>query len=274
MKMMIAKIAGLAIAAMLAVTGVSYAAGGPKIKPKEVDWSFAGPFGVWDLGQLQRGFKVYKDVCSGCHSIDLIAFRNLTEIGYSENQVKALIDEDDIEIELPNDETRKAVLADHIPGPDVSGFEVIPPDLSLMAKSRAVERGFPTFVFDMFTLYAENGPDYIYSLLTGYKDASEAPADLELSEDDNYNPYFISGPVIGMAAPISDNSEEEDFYSDGTVASVEQQAKDVSAFLMWTAEPYLVERKAMGFKVIIFLLIFSVLLYLTKKSVFRQLKSA
>ncbi|MDJ0613359.1 MAG: cytochrome c1 [Rhizobiaceae bacterium] len=278
MKMMIAKIAGLAIAAVIAVTGASYAAGGPKIKPKEVDWSFAGPFGTWDLGQLQRGFKVYQEVCASCHSIDLIAFRNLQEIGFSEAQVKAIAAEYEV-TDGPNADgemfERTAVPSDLIPGPYANAAEAAavnngaaPPDFSLLAKARAVERGFPTFVFDMFTLYAENGPDYIYSLLTGYKDAPEGK---ELPEGTHYNPYFIAGEAIAMGQPLYGDDVE---YDDGTEATIEQQSKDVSAFMMWAAEPYLVERKQMGFKVIAFLLIFSILLYLTKKSVFRQLKSA
>lgn len=281
MKMMIAKIAGLALALTVGLTGVSFAAGDyPKNKPREVDWSFAGPFGTWDLGQLQRGFKVYQEVCASCHSIDLVAFRNLTEIGFSEEQVKAIAAEYEV-TDGPNSDgemfDRAALPTDHIPGPYANTAEAasvnngaVPPDFSLLAKARAVERGFPTFVFDIFTLYAENGPDYIYSLLTGYKDAPEEIED-ELSEGTYYNPYFISGPALAMAQPLYGDDVE---YDDGTEATIEQQSKDVSAFMMWAAEPYLVERKAMGFKVIIFLLIFSVLLYLTKKSVFRQLKSA
>lgn len=283
MKTMIAKIAGLAIAACVAVTGMSYAAGGPKEKPKEVDWSFAGPFGNWDYGQLQRGFKIYKENCSACHSLDLVAFRDLEKIGFSAAQVKAIAAEYDVEKE-PNAEGEveegPAVPTDHFPGPYANNEEAaslnngaVPPDFSLLAKARAVERGFPTFVFDIFTLYAENGPDYIYSLLTGYKEAPEEIAD-EIAEGTHYNPYYISGQALAMAQPIYDESEDTEFYNDGTPATVDQQAKDVAAFMMWAAEPFLIERKAMGFKVIIFLLIFSILLYLTKKSVFRQLKSA
>ena len=116
---------------------------------------------------------------------------------------------------------------------------------------------------------AENGPDYIYSLLTGYEDASNADAHHELDEDANYNPYFISGPALAMADPLSDDLVD---YDDGSPQTVDQYAKDVSAFMMWAAEPALVERKAMGFKVIIFLLIFAGLLYLTKKQVFANKK--
>ncbi|MEM7290751.1 MAG: cytochrome c1, partial [Pseudomonadota bacterium] len=158
MKFMILKIASLAIAATIALGGAAYAAGAyPKNKPREVDWSFAGPFGVWDLGQLQRGFKVYKEICSSCHSMDLISFRNLTEIGFSDDQVKAIAAEYEV-TDGPNAEgemfDRPAVLTDRFPNPYANLAEAavlnngaVPPDFSLLAKARAVERGFPTFVF-------------------------------------------------------------------------------------------------------------------------------
>ena len=280
MKAYVSKIISLTLAALLlAGAGAAFAAGAyPKNKPREVDWSFAGPFGHWDYGQLQRGFKVYKEVCASCHSLDLVAFRDLEKIGFSADQVKAIAAEYEVEKE-PNAEGEvvegPALPTDKFPSPYANKEEAAalnngaaPPDFSLLAKARAVERGFPTFVFDMFTLYAENGPDYIYSLLTGYKDAPEG---VELAEGAHYNPYFIAGEAIAMGQPLYGDDVE---YDDGTEATIEQQSKDVAAFMMWAAEPYLVERKAMGFKVIVFLLIFSVLLYLTKKSVFRQLKSA
>lgn len=279
MKMIIAKIAGLAFAAAIALSSAAYAAGDyPKNKPREVDWSFAGPFGTWDLGQLQRGFKIYRENCSSCHSMNLVSFRNLEQIGFSADEVKAIAAEYEV-TDGPNVEgemfERPAVPTDRIPGPYANDAEAaalnngaVPPDFSLLAKARAVERGFPTFLFDIFTLYAENGPDYIYSLLTGYKEAPEEIAD-EISEGTHYNPYYISGAALAMAQPLYGDDVE---YDDGTEPTLEQHAKDVSAFMMWAAEPYLVERKAMGFKVIIFLLVFSGLLYLTKKQVFRSLK--
>ncbi|MEM7216322.1 MAG: cytochrome c1 [Pseudomonadota bacterium] len=254
------------------------AAGGPKNKPREQSWSFSGPFGTWDMNQLQRGFKIYQEACAGCHSIDLVAFRNLQEIGFSEAQVKAIAAEYEVEDGPDADGEyfdRPAVPADRIPGPFSNAQEAaasnggaVPPDFSLLAKARAPERGFPTFVFDVFTLYAENGPDYIYSLLTGYKDA---PAGVEVAEGTHYNPYFIAGETLAMAPPLSDDQVD---YDDGTPQTLDQHAKDVAAFMMWAAEPHLVERKALGFKVIIFLLIFAGLLYLTKKQVFRELKEA
>ena len=281
MKKTMVKIAGAVVAgAILLGAGPSFAAGEyPKKKPREQEWSFAGPFGTWDYGQLQRGFKVYREVCASCHSMDLVKFRNLTEIGFTEEQVKAIAAEYEV-TDGPNIDgemfERPAVLTDAIPAPYANDQEAasvnngaVPPDFSLLAKARAVERGFPTFVFDVFTLYAENGPDYIYSLLTGYPE--EAPEGVDLPEGVAYNPYYIGGEGLAMAQPLYGDDVE---YDDGTEATISQQSKDVSAFMMWAAEPYLVERKAMGFKVLVFLLVFAGLLYLTKKQVFRDLKSA
>lgn len=277
------KITGLCAAAAMALSvSVAFAAEEgetphyPIQKPKEIEWSFAGPFGTWDIGQLQRGYKVYSEVCSACHSIDLVAFRNLSALGFSEAQVKAIAAEYEVE-DGPDEDgemfERTALPSDRIPGPFANDEEAkasnngaYPPDFSLLAKARGVERGFPTFVFDVFTLYAENGPDYINSLLTGY---AEAPAHIEVTEGTYYNPYFIAGPSLAMAPPLDD---ELVTYDDGTPETLEQYSKDVSAFMMWAAEPSLVERKAMGFKVMIFLLIFAFLLYLSKKKVFAGLK--
>jgi len=279
MKTLISKIVGLAILGSILVFGAAFAASEyPKNKPREQTWSFAGPFGKWDLGQLQRGFKVYQEVCAACHSIDLVAFRNLQALGFSEAQVKAIAAEYDVEDGPDADGElfeRSAVPSDRIPGPFANVQEAAasnngaaPPDFSLLAKARAPERGFPTFVFDVFTLYAENGPDYLYSLLTGYKDAPEGT---EVPEGAYYNPYFIAGSALAMAPPLSDGLVT---YDDGAPETLDQYSKDISAFMMWAAEPHMVERKAMGFKVIIFLIIFAGLLYLTKKQVFRDLKNA
>lgn len=276
---MVLKLIGLALAGLLVLSGpAAYAAGGPKKKPRYVDWSFSGPFGAWDLNQLQRGFKVFQQVCANCHGMELVAFRNLEDIGFSEDQVKAIAAEYEV-TDGPNADgemfERPAVPADLFPGPYANDKEAavvnngaVPPDFSLLAKARAVERGFPTFVFDIFTLYAENGPDYIYSLLTGYK---EAPEGVEIADGTHYNPYFIAGEALAMAQPLYGDDVE---YDDGTEATIDQQSKDVSAFMMWAAEPYLVERKRMGFVVLIFLAVFAGLLYLTKKQVFRDLKQA
>lgn len=274
----VSTIAGLCIALSLSVAS-SFASGDdenphyPLKHPKEASWSFAGPLGHWDIGQLQRGLKVYKEVCSGCHSMDLVAFRNLTALGYSDAQVKSFAAEYDFPTGV-DDETRSGKITDRFPNPFASKEEAkasnngaVPPDFSLMAKARAPERGFPRFIFDIFTLYAENGPDYIYSLLTGYQDA---PAGKEVDEGLHYNPYFIAGDVLAMASPLTDDVVD---YDDGAPQTVDQYSKDVSAFLMWAAEPHLVERKSMGFKVLIFLAIFAALLYFVKKQVWAGLKT-
>lgn len=244
--------------------------------PKHVHWSFAGPFGHWDVGQLQRGLKIYKEVCSACHGLRLVPFRSLEALGYSEEQVKAFAAEYDI-TDGPNADgdmfDRPGKPSDYFPSPfpntEAAAFAnngAPPPDMSVLAKARGVERGFPWFIFDIFTQYAENGPDYIYSLLTGYE---EAPAGTEVPEGSHYNPYFAGAAVLAMAPPLSDGLVT---YEDGSPETVDQYSKDISAFLMWAAEPHLVERKAMGFKVMIFLVILSILLYLTKKSVWAGLK--
>lgn len=244
----------------------------PIFKPHNVQWSFAGPFGKYDKAQLQRGLKVYKEVCSACHSMNLVPFRTLEELGYSEEQVKAFASEYEIQ-DGPNGDgemfTRKAVPSDHFPSPfpnaeaaAAANGGAAPPDMSLLAKARGVERGFPTFIFDIFTQYQEGGPDYIYSLLTGYQ---EPPEGVTIAEGTHFNPYFAGAAALAMAPPISDDQVT---YDDGTPQTLDQYAKDVSAFLMWAAEPHLEDRKRTGFMVMVFLAIFTALVYLTKKSVY------
>ncbi len=262
---------GLVVA--LGLSGAAMAADFPINKPRNADWSFSGPLGTWDLGQLQRGLKVYTEVCGACHSMKILHYRNLTDLGYTEEQIKNYIADQGIEVtDGPNEDgemfDRPATLADRFKSPFANDKEAasanggaLPPDMSLIAKARAPERGFPTFIFDIFTMYAENGPDYIYSLLTGYQDP---PDDAEIQDELHYNPYFVAGNALAMASPLSDEIVS---YDDGTPETVEQYAKDVSAFLMWAAEPGLQDRKQRGFIVIIFLLIFAGLLYFTKKKV-------
>ena len=244
----------------------------PIHEPEQQSWSFAGPFGTYDKGQLQRGLKVYKEVCSACHSMKRVAFRDLHDLGYSEEQVKAFAAEYEVE-DGPNDDgemfTRKAIPSDYFPSPfpneqaaAAANNGAAPPDFSLIAKARAVHRGFPRFVFDVFTMYAENGPDYIHALLTGYDE--EPPAGMEIAEGTHYNPYFIAGKSLSMAKPIDDGQVT---YDDGTPETLDQYARDVSAFLMWAAEPKLEARKKTGFRVIAFLLLFGGLLYLAKRKV-------
>ncbi|WP_457938519.1 cytochrome c1 [Mesorhizobium sp. 10J20-29] len=244
----------------------------PIHKPTEESWSFAGPFGTYDKAQLQRGLKVYKEVCSACHSMDLVSFRTLEHLGYSEAQVKAFAAEYTVQ-DGPNNDgemfDRPGIPSDHFPAPFPNAIAAAaanngaaPPDLSLMAKARGVERGFPTFIFDVFTQYAENGPDYIHALLTGY--GEEPPAGMQIPEGTYYNPYFIAGKSLAMAPPLSD---DQITYDDGTPQTVDQYSRDVSAFLMWTAEPHLEDRKKTGFSVMVFLLLFGGLVYLTKRKV-------
>ncbi|CAN7206404.1 cytochrome c1 [Aminobacter aminovorans] len=244
----------------------------PIHKPKEMDWTFAGPFGTFDKGQLQRGLKIYKEVCSACHSMNLVAFRTLEDLGYSEAQVKAFAAEYEVQ-DGPNGEgemfTRKALPGDHFPSPfpntaaaAAANGGAAPPDFSLIAKARGVERGFPTFVFDIFTMYASNGPDYIHALLTGYDE--QPPAGMEIAEGTHYNPYFIAGKSLAMAKPLSDGQVT---YEDGSPETVEQYSRDVAAFLMWAAEPHLEARKQTGFAVMIFLVLFAGLVYATKRKV-------
>lgn len=240
--------------------------------PHPVDWSFAGPFGHYDKGQLQRGLKIYNEVCSACHSMKLVSFRTLEELGYSEAQVKAFAATHEVQ-DGPNDEgemfTRKAVPSDYFPSPfpneqaaAAANNGAAPPDFSLIAKARGITRGFPQFIIDMFTQYQEGGPDYIHALLTGYQDPPEGT---EIAEGTHYNPYFANAAALAMAPPLS---ADQVTYEDGTPQTLDQYSQDISAFLMWAAEPHLEERKRTGFMVMVFLAIFTILIYLTKKSVY------
>jgi len=281
MKIRLASLLSAALAVGIAFTATlgAQAAEGetpqyPINKPRHVDWSFAGPFGTYDKGQLQRGLKVYTEVCAVCHSMNRVAFRSLADLGYSEDQVRTFAAQYEVQ-DGPDANgdmfTRPATGSDHFPAPFANPQAAaaamggaIPPDFSLLAKARAVERGFPNFVFDIFTMYAENGPDYLYSLLTGYTDAPEG---VTIPEGTYYNPYYIAGPSLAMAPPLSDGLVT---YDDGSPETLDQYAADVSAFLMWAAEPHLEDRKQTGFRVVIFLLIFAVLLFFTTKAVWSR----
>ena len=184
----------LALGLGLSLSGAAFAAeeGGhegatphyPLIKPEELNWSFEGPFGTYDKGQLQRGLKVFRESCAACHSMNLVAFRSLQDLGYSDAQVRTLAAEYTIQDgpDAAGDMFERAgIPSDYFPAPfaneeqaAASNNGAAPPDLSLIAKARGVERGFPRFVFDVFTQYAEGGPDYVYSLLTGYGESSDA----------------------------------------------------------------------------------------------------
>lgn len=273
-------VAILGVAAGLALIGGTPAtAAGVAEHPPEMKWSFSGPFGTYDRAQLQRGFKVYREVCSSCHGLSRVAFRNLAEPGgpeFSEDQVKALAAEYQI-TDGPNDAgdmfDRPGIPSDRFPSPypneqaaRASNGGAYPPDFSLLAKARTYTRGFPTFLFDIFTQYQEQGPDYLHAIVVGYE---EPPAGVSLQPGQYYNKYF-PGHLIAMPKPISDGQVEfpkDENGKDVVPETVDQYARDVTAFMMWAAEPHLEARKAMGFKVIIFLLVLAVLLYFTKKKI-------
>jgi cytochrome c1 len=238
--------------------------------PPRQKWSFSGPFGKFDRGQLQRGFKVYKEVCAVCHGLKYVAFRNLADLGYSEAQVKAIAAEYKVQ-DVPNDQgdmfERDGRPADYFPAPwpnenaARARYNGVPPDFSVLTKARSYERGFPWFIFDMFTQFQEHGVDYIHALLVGYKE--KPPAGVTLPQGSFYNDYF-PGHAIAMPPPLSDKRVD---YTDGAPTTVDQYSKDVAAFMMWAAEPHMEARKRIGFQVMIFLIVLAGLLYFTKQKV-------
>ena len=272
----VSAVIALVAGGMLLMGGMNNAkaADGHAPTPPSLKWSFAGPLGKFDQGQLQRGLKVYKEVCSACHGLSFVAFRNLADPGgpgYSAAQAAAFAAEYKVK-DGPDDKgemfERNGRPADYFPSPypneqaaRASNGGAFPPDLSLIAKARGYERGFPQFIFDAFTQFQEKGPNYIDALLQGYED--KAPAGFDLPEGSYYNRFF-PGHAIKMPKPISDGQVT---FDDGSPATVQQYAKDVSAFLMWAAEPHLEARKRTGLQVMLFLLVFSGLLYFTKKKV-------
>ena len=223
---------------------------------KTRDWSFSGPFGTFDKAAMQRGFQVYNEVCAGCHSMKLIAFRNFADLGYNEAEIKALAAQYEVQ-DGPNDDgemfMRPAILSDKFVSPwkneqegRISNGGAYPPDLSVMVKARP------------------GGADYLYSLLLGYED--ETPEGITLDDGVYYNIY-AKNQKIAMPQVIYEDGVE---YTDGTAATEVQMARDVTAFLAWSAEPKLEERKRIGFKVIIYLIILSFLLYFTNKRIWRD----
>ncbi|MGN6270997.1 MAG: cytochrome c1 [Sphingomonas sp.] len=236
-------------------------------EPKALHLASDGPFGKFDQQQLQRGFQVFKEVCSNCHSLKLVAFRDLKGIGYNDAQIKAIaeqwaIEQPDINPDTGEPATRKNLPSDHFPSPFANDIaaraannNALPPDLSLMAKAR------------------EGGAPYIYSILTGYE---PIPAELKAKYPDSlplpglhYNPYFAS-LNIAMAQQLTSDGQVQ--YEDGTKPTIDQMAKDVSAFLVWTAEPKLESRHVAGFATVIFLLIFCILAWGAYKNVWRDVQ--
>jgi ubiquinol-cytochrome c reductase cytochrome b/c1 subunit len=246
--------------------------------PPPQRWSFAGPFGLYDPEQLQRGFKVYREVCSTCHSLKLLAFRNLADPGgpgFTEAQAEAIAAGFQV-TDGPNDQgqmfQRPGRLADHFPPPFPNDQAAraalggaLPPDMSVLAKARGYERGFPWFIVDAFTQYQEEGPDYIHAILNGYENP---PAGFTLPPGAEYNKYF-PGHALGMPKPLSDGQVE---YTDGTPTTVDQYGRDVAAFLAWASEPKLDERKRLGFQVFVYLIVLIGLLYFTKKRIWHAVK--
>ncbi|MGB3739275.1 MAG: cytochrome c1 [Pontixanthobacter sp.] len=234
--------------------------------PIDVAFPFDGALAKWDLAQLQRGYQVYKEVCAACHGMKFVAFRDFAELGYTEDEVKAIAAEWQT-VPGVDPDTGEAIIragepTDYIPSPypnavaaAAANNNAIPPDLSLMAKARG------------------DGSDYIFSLLTGY---GPIPADLKEEYPEfatppglHFNQYFPN-LNIAMAPPLTANGQVT--YADGTDATIGQMSKDVSAFLTWTAEPTMVERKRTGWPVLGFLLFATILAYFAKKQVWADAK--
>ncbi len=250
------------LAASVLLTGAFFASDGAKAAGGAVDllhkdWSHDGVFGKYDKAAAQRGFQIYREVCAGCHSLDFIAFRNLQDLGFNVDEVKALAAEYEV-TDGPDDEgemfERPGKPFDYLPAPypnenaaRAANGGAYPPDLSLIAKARP------------------DGTNYVYSLLQGYSD--EPPAGVEISDGMSYNAYF-AGHQIAMAQPLYEEGVE---YTDGTTPTLEQHAADIATFLTWTAEPKLEERKGMGLKVMIFLVILTGLFYATKRKIWADL---
>jgi cytochrome c1 len=261
------------LAGSLAAVTASARAQEQQVPPPAQKWSFAGPFGKYDQAQLQRGFKVYREVCSNCHSLSLVSFRNLEEPGgpdFTPDQVAQIASEyrinDVDESGQPTQRTGRP--ADHFPPPfpnelaaKAANGGVAPPDMSTLAKARTYQRGFPWFIFDMITQYQEQGPDYIAAIVNGFRDPP--PKGFQLPSGAHYNVYF-PGHAIAMPPPLQPGQVK---YDDGSPQTLEQYGNDVAAFLMWAAEPHMVQRKRIGFQVMVFLIVLSGLLYFTKKKV-------
>lgn len=243
-------------AAVTAISNVSGAkAAGDVDSLTAQPWSFKGIFGTFENAEVQRGLQVYLEVCSSCHGLRYIAFRNLAAIGYDEEQIKAIAGQYEVE-DGPNNDgemfTRAAQPSDYFVNPFANEKEAaamnngaMPPDLSLIYKARP------------------GGADYIYGLLNGYDEEGEH----EVPDGLYYNAYFPGGE-IAMPQPLYGDDVE---YADGTAATVEQESRDVTAFLSWAAEPTLGARKKLGMKVLLFLVVLSALLFASKRKIWREI---
>ena len=239
----------------LAVPTMALASGDQK-HPKQIDWEFSGVFGKFDKPAVQRGLQVYREVCAACHGLNRVAFRSLTDVGFSEAEVKTMAAEYSV-TDGPNDDgdmfERPARPSDKFPSPYANEKAAraaqngaYPPDLSLIVKARP------------------DGANYIYSLLTGYQDAPEG---VTVPEGMHYNPYFPNH-AIAMVPPLHQDGVT---YQDNTAATIDQQAHDVVSFLQWAAEPEMEMRKRMGIRVILFLVIMTGFFYAAKKRIWKDL---
>ncbi len=254
----------LALAGALLVSGLSgyglssaeaLAAEKEVAHPTAQNWSWQGPFGKFDQQQLQRGFQIYKEVCSACHGLQYLSYRNLGDLGYSKAQIKTIASEYEITDSVDDEGepvTRPARPADRFVAPFANDQAAraanggsLPPDLTLMAEARA------------------NGSNYIHALLVGYQ---EAPEGTLLNPGQYYNPFF-PGSAIAMAPPLAEGQVS---YADGSPETVDQYARDVTAFLTWAAEPNLETRKKTGFQVMIVLFMFLILTILVKRRTWRN----
>jgi ubiquinol-cytochrome c reductase cytochrome c1 subunit len=220
-------------------------------------WSFEGILGTYDQAAMQRGFQVYQTVCSACHPLKHLAYRDLAELGYSDDQVKGIAAQFQV-TDGPNDQgqmfQRAAKPSDMFVGPfpndqaaRVANNGALPPDLSMVVKAR------------------EGGPDYVYGILTGFKDV---PAGVTMQPNMNYNEYF-PGHQIGMPPPLTSDGQVP--YTDGTKATIPQMAHDVTTFLTWASEPNLNERHRMGAKVILFLIVAAGIFYAAKRRIWAKI---
>lgn len=246
----------LIISAFLLLPVTAMASGGEAEALPHQRWSFEGMFGTYDKASLQRGLKIYRDVCAGCHSLKRVYYRNLEDLGYNEDQVKNIASQYNV-TDGPDDEgemyQRAARPSDHFVSPfaneqaaKASNGGALPPDLSLITKAR------------------HGGADYVFGILTGFEEAPEGHA---LLPGQNWNKY-MPGHVIAMAPPLSDGMVS---YEDGSPETLEQYAHDVATFLTWAADPYLEERKRMGIKVLIFLAVFASVMYAYKRKIWSDL---
>lgn len=275
------RLAALAIAGSL-LSAPALAAGEAGPTPAAQKWSFDGLFGTYDRASLQRGYQVYKEVCASCHGLSLVAYRDLRDIGLSDNQIKDAIK--DIQIgDGPNDQgemfERPAVLSDRFKKPypneqaAIAANGALPPDLSLLAKARIVEAGGIPVLRSFAAKVRYGGPDYIYGVLTGYKEFDKLspaerekyhlPKDFKLADGQYFNEYF-KGHAIRMPKPLNDGQVT---YLDGAPNTAAAMAHDVVTFLTWAAEPRMEQRKQTGLKVMLFLLVLAGLMYLVKRKV-------